>query len=233
MAFQTVFKRYEMKFKLNGEQRKAIEGAISEHMEPDAFPRSSIYNIYFDTENYLLARRSLEKPMYKEKLRLRSYGMPYGDSQVFVEIKKKFDSVVYKRRVSMGYDEAMEWLCGDVRRDNTQIESEIQFFKDDYRPVPKVELCYERQSFKGENGFRLTLDTEVRARNFRGTGWTPLLDDGITLMELKTPYAIPLWMVDVLSENGIRKSSFSKYGKAYEMMENTFTKEGMKEGALA
>ncbi len=233
MAYQAVFKRYEMKFMLDPDQKKAVDIAVAENMVPDEYGQSSIYNIYFDTENYLLARRSIEKPMYKEKLRLRSYGVPYGDNEVFVEIKKKFDSVVYKRRVSMGYDQAMGWLCTDARRDSTQIESEIQFFKDDYRPVPKVELRYERLSFKGDDGFRLTFDTQVRARNYGGSSWTPLLEDDITLMELKTPYAIPLWMVDVLSRNGIRKSSFSKYGKAYELMDNRYTTEGMKEGALA
>ncbi len=98
---QNVFRRYENKYLLNDRQLEALKNSLSKYMAQDAHGSYTICNIYFDTDDFLLARRSLEKPKYKEKLRLRSYGVPKGSDQVFAEIKKKYDGVVYKRRAPL------------------------------------------------------------------------------------------------------------------------------------
>ena len=110
--YQAVFKRKEIKYLLSSEERNALLPILEAHMEPDAFAHSSISNLYYDTPDFRMIRRSLEKPMYKEKLRLRSYGTPENTSTVFPEIKKKAMGIVYKRRISLPYQEAVSFLSG-------------------------------------------------------------------------------------------------------------------------
>ena len=79
MAINT-FKRYELKFLLNDEQYNSILPVIHQYMNPDKYcvggKEYGIYNIYYDTDDNYLIRTSLEKPYYKEKIRLRSYYSP-------------------------------------------------------------------------------------------------------------------------------------------------------------
>ena len=91
MAPQTVFKRYELKYMLTLEQKERMETAMSPYMELDKYGRTTIRNIYLDTDSYRLIRRSIEKPAYKEKLRIRSYSRATADTTVFVELKKKYE----------------------------------------------------------------------------------------------------------------------------------------------
>lgn len=129
MAFQTVFKRYELKYMLTAKQKETILEAISEHMKLDKYGRTTIRNIYFDTDDYRLIRRSIEKPAYKEKLRIRSYSRATPESTVFVELKKKYEKVVYKRRLPLCESEAMAWVCQKQPCPaDTQISREIDYF---------------------------------------------------------------------------------------------------------
>ena len=167
MGIQMTFKRYELKYMLTRRQVALLKEAMRGHMEMDRFGHSAIRNIYLDTDNYRLIRRSIEKPLYKEKLRVRAYGKAGESDEVFVELKKKFESVVYKRRLTL--DENILW-----RTDHVDLGTS----------------CFG----------------------------TSLLGADQVLMELKTPGGIPLWMVKFLSDNDIRKVSFSKYGTAYWQM---------------
>lgn len=129
MSGQTVFKRYELKYMLSNKQKEKIVSAMAQYMKPDKYGKTTIRNLYFDTDTYLLIRRSIEKPTYKEKLRVRSYSRAEADSTVFVELKKKFKKVVYKRRVPLKNSEAMAWLKGENHpKENTQIVKEIDYF---------------------------------------------------------------------------------------------------------
>ena len=129
MAYQTIFKRYEIKYLLTTAQKDTVLQAMEPYMALDSYGRTTIRNIYFDTDNYRLIRRSIEKPAYKEKLRIRSYIKATPKSTVFVELKKKYDSIVYKRRLALPEDEAMNWLCGvRLRKSDSQIASEINHF---------------------------------------------------------------------------------------------------------
>ncbi len=225
-AYQAVFQRKEVKYLLSVAQLQALMPVIRQHMEPDAFPHSSIGNLYYDTPDYRLIRRSLEKPEYKEKLRLRSYGIPGDGSPVFPEIKKKTGGIVYKRRVSMACDQAMDYLSGRLPGPEGQIFRELDWMLMSYPSLaPKVFLSYERDSWKGreEPELRLTLDREILYRTYDldlrwGFRGTPILSPGQTLMEIKIPGAAPLWLSHALSENGIFPVSFSKYGESYKQI---------------
>ncbi len=224
MSFQTVFKRYELKYMLTVQQKDKIIEAIKPYMELDRYGRTTIRNLYFDTDTYLLIRRSIEKPEYKEKLRIRSYERADADSTVFVELKKKYKSVVYKRRISLSQQEAIWWISKEKHcSKNTQISAEVDYFLDYYKTLkPTVFLSYEREAFysKDSSDFRITFDDNIlfRQENLSldsDVYGTPLLPKGIVLMEIKCSGGIPLWLTEILSEEHIYKTSFSKYGTAY------------------
>ncbi len=111
-TFTDVFERKEVKYRLSASQHAAMLGALDGRLMPDAYGFSRIMSLYLDTPDRLLVERSLGKPLYKEKLRLRSYGLPSEQDRVFVEIKKKFDGIVYKRRVGLSYAAARAYLGG-------------------------------------------------------------------------------------------------------------------------
>lgn len=224
MAYQKIFKRYELKYMLTHQQKTAMLKAMAPYMSIDKYGHTTINNIYFDTPDYRLIRRSIEKPVYKEKLRVRKYSGKNSDNAVFVELKKKYKKVVYKRRLSMDENMAMEWLTG-VRHcgDNSQIAKEIDYFLEYYGELrPTVFLSYEREAYYSddESDFRVTFDENVLCRqndfsflsNAKGER---VLPEENVLMEIKCSGGIPLWMAEVLSKEKIYKTSFSKYGTAY------------------
>ena len=227
VAFQTVFKRYELKYLLTLEQKEKILQALSPYMKLDQYGRSTIRNIYFDTDNYRLIRRSIEKPAYKEKLRIRSYGQASEESTVFVELKKKYDQIVYKRRLALCQNKAMAWVCREgAGPASTQISREIDYFVDFYGNLqPTVFLSYEREAYCEKDGgdFRVTFDDHILCRQTDMSlcapiYGTPVLPEGRVLMELKCSGGIPLWMVEVLSRERIYKTAFSKYAVAYNTL---------------
>lgn len=227
MAYQAVFRRYELKYLLTQEQKEKILKAMEPYMALDQYGRTTIRNIYFDTDNYRLIRRSIERPVYKEKLRIRSYNRASPESTVFVELKKKYESVVYKRRMSLTEEDAMDWVTGRMHcRERSQISNEIDYFLAYYETLhPVVFLSYEREAYycQSDGDFRVTFDDNILCRreqlSLESDVWgTPLLEEGKVLMEIKCAGGIPLWMAHTLSEAQIYKTSFSKYGKAYETL---------------
>lgn len=224
MENQMVFKRYEIKYLMTRSQRDAVLKAMVPYMSIDEYGHSSIRNIYYDTPNFRLIRESLEKPVYKEKLRVRSYGPAASGDQVFVELKKKYQDVVCKRRVSMPQMQAEACLGRRMCLPDSQIGQEIAYALAYYRELePAVFLSYEREAFFERNGgdFRVTFDENIRYRQVELTlnseAWgKPILRPDQVLMELKTSGALPLWMVQTLSKQKIFKTSFSKYGTAYQ-----------------
>lgn len=224
---QMVFQRYEIKYLLTRKQREKMMAAMKPYMALDQYGHSTIRNIYYDTDTYRLIRASLEKPVYKEKLRVRSYKLAGPEEEVFVELKKKFDSVVYKRRISLPRQCAAEYLAGREQPPmETQITEEIDYFLQFYKTlVPKVFLSYEREAYftKEPSEFRVTFDENILWRETdlslgKGVYGEAILNPGEVLMEIKTPGNLPFWMVNVLSEEKIRRTAFSKYGTAYQMM---------------
>ena len=225
MAYQAVFQRHELKYMLTKEQKQQILAEIEPYMKLDQYGRTTIRNIYFDTDSYRLIRRSIEKPTYKEKLRIRSYANEASANKVFVELKKKYEKVVYKRRLSMPEATAMKWLNGEADCNiDSQIAREIDYFLQYYQGLhPVLFLSYEREAYycRAGSDFRITFDENVSCREadmtFQKDNWgIPVLEEDKVLMELKCSGGIPLWMVEILSKEKIYKTSFSKYGTAYQ-----------------
>lgn len=224
MSYKSVFRRYELKYLLSPEQRELVLSGIEPYMQLDKYGRTTIRNVYYDTDSFRLIRRSVEKPVYKEKLRIRSYARAEEDSPVFVELKKKFEHVVYKRRIALPERVATDWLSDRIATPvDTQISREIDYFRSHYGELhPAMFLSYEREAFycMGDDDFRVTFDDNILCRRSdislcREVFGHSLLPEGIVLMEIKCGGAIPLWMVDILSKGKIYKTSFSKYGRAY------------------
>lgn len=217
------FERYEKKFFLTPEKYQKISQIISEHMKADVYGQYTICNIYYDTDDWRLIRASIEKPVYKEKLRVRSYGVPSDEDTVFVELKKKLEGVVYKRRITAQMYAVEPFLYGLMPYPcGGQVGREIQYFQSFYHAEPKVFIAYDRMAFAGveDSGLRVTFDRNIRWRTSQldlrsGDYGEPLLDDDRILMEIKFPGVCPLWLSKALSENEIFPTSFSKYGTCY------------------
>lgn len=231
MQIQNRFKRVEMKFILNDRQTEAVKRAFTGKMKADEYGKTRICNVYYDTSNFRLIRKSIEQPVYKEKLRVRSYGTPKAGDEVFIELKKKYDGIVYKRREKLPLLKAEElangeekFLCGE--NELTQVEREIKYFSSVYGSLcPAVYLAYVREAFYSltDPNLRITFDTDILWRDedvdlTKGVYGTPVLPRGKTLMEIKTDKALPLWLAKVLSEEKIYKTPFSKYGEAYKQI---------------
>ena len=234
MAYQAVFKRYELKYLLTRPQQQRILEAMVSRMEPDAYGRTTIRNIYFDTPSYRLIRRSLDKPAYKEKLRLRSYAVAQAGTPIFVELKKKYDGLVYKRRLSLPEAQAVDWIRNQspCPTDN-QIGREIDYFLQFYGNLrPTVFLSYDRQAYyaKDDSRLRITFDENILCRctdlSLEAPIYgTPILPADCVLMEVKCDGGMPLWLTKLLSKEQIYKTSYSKYGTAYQTYIYPLTKE--------
>lgn len=223
MAYQLTFKRKEVKYLLCEHDRQALNVLLEQYMRPDEHGRSLICNLYFDTSTNLLIRRSMEHPVYKEKLRLRTYGVAGAHTPAFVEIKKKYRGVVYKRRIAASYNEAMASLVEGTAPGEGQVQNEINYMFNLYGDLaPRMYLSYEREAYFGRDNrdFRMTFDMNILARaNDLSLTLPPsgieLLPGGYTLMEVKTAGGMPLWLASFLSEHNICRTGFSKYGLAY------------------
>lgn len=224
MAIQTTFARIEKKYVVTDKQYRAMCTALSGYVEPDKFGAYTICNIYYDTSDYALIRASLDKPVYKEKLRLRSYGVPNDSSRVFVELKKKFDGVVYKRRITMPLMQARNYLSRTMQpAQDTQIRREIDWFLQFYQPQPTVFLAYDRVAYTcpAQPELRLTFDSKLRWREnaldlAAGDYGEFLTPPGTRILEIKIPGAMPLWLSAILDKLEIYPASFSKYGTYYK-----------------
>ena len=221
-----------MKFMVTKKQVDALLARMSEYMNPDKYCTDgkyySIFNIYYDTDDNRIVRNSISHPYYKEKLRLRSYDSPTApDGKVYLELKKKTGGIVSKRRAAMTLREACDFVengrqpacTGYI---NEQVVNEIKYFLSRNQVQPAVYLCYKRMAFFGINdkNFRITLDWDITSRRNdisleKNCYGAKLLENGVFIMEVKLPGAVPKWLADTLAELKIYKKSFSKYGEEY------------------
>lgn len=230
MGYIQSFRRYETKYLLTEEQKAIFLEEAGADLKADRYGEYKIFNLYLDTEDFYFIEHSLDKPVYKEKLRIRSYGAESNDPAVFFEIKKKYRRIVYKRRITLPLSEAEEYIRSGIKPDSisdfsdNQIFSEIDFLMKKYCPTPKLFLAYDRTAYSDKRfgGFRITFD-----KNIRGS-WNNLdisddsdneyLDTGVenySLMEIKCGETMPLPYTDILSKLKIFPVSFSKYGRMY------------------
>lgn len=232
---QSVFSRYEKKYLMPEKVYHELREHLEPYMQVDQYGLHTICNIYYDTPKFDLIRRSIEKPIYKEKLRLRSYGIPKMDSPVFLEIKKKYNKVVYKRRIQLTLQEAYDYVERGIRPDHEcQILREIDFFLKRYPLQRGVYLAYDRIAMfqKDHPAFRVTFDQNIRSRQAdmgleKGDDGKRLLPKRYFLMESKVLGATPLWFTRILSELKIYPVSFSKYGNIYKTQFDAFHPDEM------
>ena len=227
-----VFNRFEKKYLVPTSKLQRVLDEIEKHMEPDKFnidrKTYSISNVYFDTEDDYMIRNSLAKPVYKEKIRLRSYGTPSKDSYAYLEIKKKVNGLVNKRRTKIKVCEAYEFVSSKGRMVveegmNKQVLKELAYIVQNYELRPKVMIAYDRLAYfeKGNPDLRLSLDTNLRSRRYdvrleAGSHGENIIEDDIWVMEVKTSKAMPLWLSELLAKEEIRSTSFSKYGTEFK-----------------
>ena len=229
-----VMQRFELKYILNPAQEASLKRAMAERMHPDMFGLTSIASLYYDTPDYRLIRASLEKPLFKEKLRLRAYGLATDSSPVYLELKRKANGIVYKRRVQTTIRQAAGFVSGRNELSGTgQIYRELNSFRDFYRElVPACLIIYDRTAYVERDGdLRLTIDGNPRYRTERlnlnsSMDGISLLPPGCSILELKVQGAIPLWLTRALNEAKVYKTSFSKYGEAYRQMQQAKAAQG-------
>lgn len=215
-------KRYEVKYLLSPEQTKAFEEGLKGHMELDRYGLTTILSLYYDTPDCRLIRTSIDKPLFKEKLRLRSYGLAKADSPLYLEIKRKACGLVYKRRVGSTQEGIDRFFEKRANLGEGQIAKELISFRDQYETLrPNCLIAYDRKAFfEKEGDLRLTIDRNPRYRfdelNLSNDRGTPLLGEGETILEIKVQEAMPLWLTHLLDELKIYPASFSKYGEAYK-----------------
>ena len=228
------FNRYEHKYILSKETFEKVTKTLDEYMEMDPYNKNyapyTISNIYFDTPDDYLIRTSLSKPQYKEKLRLRSYGVPEIDSKVFLEIKKKVGGIVNKRRTKLRLSEAYSFLSTGKAPEtkeymNAQVLRELEYFMNIYNLSPKLYLAYDRIAYfeKDNKDLRISFDMNIRSRRYdlaleKGDYGKRLIPDDVCLMEIKTSLAKPLWLTHLLAELKINRTRFSKYGTEFKNM---------------
>ena len=226
MGLITVMKRYELKYILSKEQLSFLKSFLSGHMEVDQYGKVSIASIYYDTPDYRLIRTSIEKPAFKEKIRLRSYGLVKNDEPVYLEIKRKIEGIVYKRRIETSEEDAFLFLNNQKESlGDSQIAKELTYFKHYYGKLePKIMIAYDRTSYAEIGGdIRLTIDENPRYRAYdlnlhSSMDGHLLLPPGSAILEIKVQQEMPLWLVNILSSGKIYQSSFSKVGEAYKRL---------------
>ena len=232
MIMASIFKRNESKYLISKEQCTVFQSIISKHMEQEHYGEYLVQNIYFDTENWDIIRTSIEKPLYKEKMRLRCYGIPSNESNFFLELKKKYNGIVYKYRIPIPHNDFFDLShihdMNIAATDDLQVYREMKHFMEKYNVSGKIYICYRRIAYTGDinlqpyaqSELRVTFDSDIRFRLEKLHFLNPfessiILPKDKIVMEIKTPGIIPLWMARALSELEIFPMPFSKYGKCY------------------
>ena len=217
-----IFRRVEEKYCLSECQKDNFFREIKKYIIKDDYFKSNIMNIYFDNDNNELVIRSNDKPLYKEKIRLRSYDIPTLDSYVFLEIKSKYEGITSKRRIRLKLSEFYDYINGK-KIDNNQIMKEIDYLFKYHKLKPNYFIAYDRLSYKSieDENLRITIDSNLRSRKNNlnleyGDNGDKFFDDNTYIMEIKTLNSMPMWLTRILSKLKIYPSSFSKYGEIYK-----------------
>lgn len=217
----SIFERIEQKYIVADAGKSALLRAAGDRLREDEYSRSTVISVYFDTCDRRVIRRSLDKPEFKQKLRLRSYGTPGPDSTVFLELKKKYNGIVYKRREAMTLSEAESFIAGGPLPRDTQIMRELAWEIDSGELAPAAVISSRRLALSGDDGLRVTFDQNILCRTEdllleHGPYGRPVTGAGENIMEIKSIKAMPLWLADALDELKIYPKSFSKYGTAFQ-----------------
>lgn len=229
---KTTFKRVEKKLLLDSSLLPQFIEAISEHMVPDEYNKDgkpyAICGIYFDNDNDDVIRHSTSKPKYKEKLRIRSYGVPDDNTTVFIEIKRKVYGVGVKRRARLKLSEAREYIESGKHPEglkyiDEQVLREIDYLRETTPMYPKIYVSYLRHAYfgKDDKNFRITIDSDIITRRYdlaleAGRYGEPLLPPNTVLLEIKFEGNLPLWFSQLFDKLGVTFGSYSKSGTEFK-----------------
>ena len=224
-----VLMRTEKKYLLDEKILNGILGSVAPYMHRGEYGAETVSSIYYDNDDYELIQKSVEKPVFKEKFRIRTYGLPSGNDTVFAEIKRKYDGQVYKRRVAAPMERMKQFLeKGTPLEDSIQIQNEILWMIKRYGLKPKVWIASDRTEYvsNDDSQLRITFDRNLRFRkDHLDLGYslegTPFGTDGLVVMEIKSALGLPRWLLDAIEKNGAKPGSFSKIGRCFE--EEIFT----------
>lgn len=219
-----VMKRYELKYYLSKDQLIYFQKEIARYMKIDKYGLTSIASLYFDTPTYSLINKSIEKPYFKEKIRLRSYGLANITSPTYLEVKRKCEGIVYKRRVRLLEDEAYSLIKDKESKNDDQIARELEFFMNNYSNLEaKYLIIYDRLAYYQDNSdLRITIDLNPRYRTsdlnlHTSLDGIPLFKEEGAILEIKVQHSVPLWLVEILTKGHIYQTSISKVGEAHKL----------------
>ncbi|EOH90947.1 polyphosphate polymerase domain-containing protein [Enterococcus pallens] len=220
-----IFERREKKYLMTPEKFDLLLTRLQEYMTIDEYGLHTIHTIYYDTEDLAVIRHSVDKPKFKEKMRLRSYGLATNQSTVYLELKKKVAGVTYKRRTAMTYQEAKNFLNYGVKpQEQKQIFKELDWYTQQQKLQSTVLISYDRIALKHkkDENFRITFDQNIRysLEHFEldQVDQHPqirLTTEPTVLMEVKIFEAFPLEISRLFSELQIFQGKFTKYGNVY------------------
>ncbi|MBE7054130.1 MAG: polyphosphate polymerase domain-containing protein [Ruminococcaceae bacterium] len=229
-----VFRRSEKKYVIDNEAYLKMRNFLKTYMISDKYNKDDntyhISNIYYDTHDDYLVRNSIEKPIYKEKIRLRTYGTPDLNSFSYIELKKKYNGITYKRRTKIKLYEAYDFLNNKIFPENNgyinkQVLNEISYFISVYNPVPKIKISYDRYAFFSldTKDLRVSFDRNIffNTENLQlesSEKGNRLLKEDYWILEIKAEKGIPIWLTNYLSENKIYSTGFSKYGSIHKRL---------------
>lgn len=240
--FIDTFERKEKKYVLDEETLARFMQLVGDRFGDDQYAHSTISSLYYDTPQFSMINRSIEKPLYKEKLRIRCYDVPSDEAGVFVELKKKFKGIVYKRRIRMSIEGGQAYLEGTPYSAASLLGSALEakdmdmIKQQNIREIdaclsrhgniaPAIMIIVERHSIRSNDGsnIRITFDRNARwrAHNLRfdeGFQGTPIFSDDTVIMEVKALGTYPLWLVHALDQVGAYPVSCSKVGLAYKAL---------------
>ena len=234
MVKNSIFERTEKKYVISVKQKEQLLSKIMDKIYPDEYGATTIQSIYWDTDNFRLIRASMSKPVYKEKLRIRAYGQVKPNDSVFVELKKKYAGITYKRREKIKAYNANRFYFNGQKNIKNQILREIKWTIDYYKLSPKMLVCYDREAYysKESKEVRITFDENPRYRTkdlylSKPCVGESILPKGMVIMEIKTLNSMPMWISSCLTKMRIFPTSFSKYAAAYmqELEKNDSKKE--------
>lgn len=229
-----VFNRIEKKYLITNNDKKELLKSIRKNMKKDNYHKSKVINLYFDTDNYDLIIQSIDQPIFKHKLRARSYGRY---DRVFLEIKTKIRekdmNPGFKRRVMITHSDFDEFIAGKITMEklakrsietnnDIQIAREVDYYFKHFKLKPKIMVIYNRESYKDENGLRITFDEDLKYRtedlsfNKRKRDKIYFKDERCIILEVKAHGVLPLWLVHEFSRLHIYPQQFSKVGKIYQ-----------------
>lgn len=229
--YDNVFERVEQKYLINKREKDKLFKKINDNIEKDKYFETTICNIYFDTIDNDLIINSIEKPIYKDKIRLRSYGTPGMDDYVFLEIKNKYKGIVGKRRIKLTLREFYNYIEKGIYDEDNHIMKELDYYIKYYKLIPRIYIAYDRKSYVGKDNklLRITIDCNLKSRrdNLKieyGSEGEKYFDEDMYILEIKSLGSMPLWLVNALSELKIYPNSFSKYGSIYKKEDDNYVK---------